>query len=83
MECKDGAYWYRCSVICLSVGHNCEPYKKAEPIEVSFRVWTGISPRKHVLDGARIPPGEGAISGVPLRCVISSKFFAYMLIISE
>jgi len=33
--------------------------KTAEPIEMPFRVWTRVGPRKHVLDGVHIgSPGE-------------------------
>ena len=33
----------------------------ADSIEVLFKMWTQVDPRNHVLDGAHIPPGEGAI----------------------
>jgi len=44
--------------------------KTAEPIEMPLGVWTPVGRRNHVLGGARIPPGEGAIilDGRPLRC---------------
>jgi len=28
--------------VCVFVGHNREPYKMAEPIEVSFGVWNYV-----------------------------------------
>jgi len=45
---------YRCSsVVCLSVClvTNVSPAKTAEPIEMSFGIWTRVGPSKHVLDG--------------------------------
>ena len=35
--------------------------KTAEPIEMRFRLWTRMGPRKHVLDGGSDPPCEEAI----------------------
>jgi len=37
---------------CVSVGHNHEPCKTAEPIEMRF----GLCPRNLILDGVHIPP---------------------------
>jgi len=36
---------------------NCP--KMAEPIGMPFGLWTRVGPRKHVLDGARIPMESG------------------------
>ena len=44
--------WVHFAVICA---------KTAEPIEMSFGLWTRISPRNYVLDGVQIHPWEGAI----------------------
>jgi len=41
-------------VVCLSICHNREPTKTAEPIEMSFGMWIRVGARKHVLDGVRI-----------------------------
>jgi len=35
----------------------------AEPIEMSFKLWTWVGPRNHVLDGVLDLPCEGAILG--------------------
>ena len=51
----DAAYCNRpSSVVCPSVGLSVtivNSAKTAEPIEMSFGVWTRVGPRKHVLDG--------------------------------
>jgi len=39
------------SVVCVSVGHNHELYKMAEPMKMSFGLWTRAVPRNHVLGG--------------------------------
>jgi len=41
---------------------NCA--KLAEPIEMSFGLWTRVGPRKHVFDGAQIPRTKGQLLGV-------------------
>jgi len=50
----DAAYCYRpSSVVCLSVGLSVtlvSPAEIAEPIDMSFGMWTWVGPRKHVLD---------------------------------
>ena len=33
--------------------------KTAEPVEVSFDIWTQVDQRNHVLGGAQIPQGKG------------------------
>jgi len=48
------------SSVCLSVTIVI-PAKKAEPIEMSFGMWSPAGPRNHVLDGYPDPPCEGAI----------------------
>ena len=49
----------------MSVGHNREPDKTAEPIDVPFRTWTPVGPGSHALGGgARIAPREAAILGI-------------------
>ena len=45
----------------MSVAHNRELRKTAEPIEMPFGVWTRVGPRNHVLSGGPDPPKEGAI----------------------
>jgi len=46
------------------------PAKMAEPTKMPFGLRTWLGPRNQVLDGANIPPWEGAIlrteRGVPL-----------------
>ena len=37
------------------------PPTAAQPIEMPFRLRTWVGPRNHMLDGAQIPPWEGAI----------------------
>ena len=60
-EC--GILLYRSSsVVCVSVGlsvcHDREP-KNAEPIEMPFRLWTWVGPKRHVVDGVQIPHAKG------------------------
>jgi len=45
--------------VCLSVCHNREHYKTAEPIEVPFGVRTRVGPRNHVIVGGSRSPAEG------------------------
>ena len=53
-----------CRLVCRSA---CEsvtvvsPAKTAEPIEMSFVMWTWVDPRNCVLDGDPDPPWERAI----------------------
>ena len=42
----DGVAWS----VCLSVCHDREPSKMAEPIDMRFGMWTRVGPRKHALD---------------------------------
>ena len=44
--------------LCLSIGHNCESYKTAEPIEMPCGICIWVGARKQ---GALIPPGEGSL----------------------
>jgi len=48
------------SVFCLSVTI-VSPAKTAEPIEMSFGLWTPVHPSSHVVDAGPDPP-----SGFPL-----------------
>ena len=65
----DAAYCYTWSgVVCRSASLSVclsvtlvSPAKTAEPIEMSFGLWTRVGPRNRVLDGVQIPPCEGAI----------------------
>jgi len=41
--------------VCRSV-MIVSPAKTADPIEMSFGLWTRVSPKKHVLDGDPDPP---------------------------
>ena len=50
-----------CLSVHVSVGHNREPYRNAEPIEVPFEVWTRVG---------RGSPGEGAIWGDISRSIV-------------
>ena len=68
-------------MVCLSVTI-VSPAKTAEPIEMSFCVWTGVGQRKRVLDRGPDPhtkmgnfEGEWPIQGVPghVRRSIYSK----------
>ena len=46
--------------------------KTAEPVEMTFGVWTRVGRRNYVLDGARIPLGQGHLGGAspgPLRSI--------------
>jgi len=36
-------------------------WKTAEPIEMSFGMWTGVGPGNHELDGRLNSPSKGAI----------------------
>ena len=58
-EGKDAASCYSCSVVCLSVVcllfTSVSTTKTAEPIEMSFGLWTRVGPRNDVLGEARIP----------------------------
>ena len=64
-------YWYTihsvvgdvCLSVGLSVGHDRELCRKAEPIEVPIGVWSHGDTRNHVLDGGLDPPGERAFGG--------------------
>jgi len=40
---------------------NCA--KMAEPIEMPLGLWTRVSPKKHMLDGAKIPHAKGQFLG--------------------
>ena len=58
--------------LSVSVGHNREPYKTDEPIEMPFELWTRVGPMNRVLlGGGPILPGQGANLGVvlPLKCI--------------
>ena len=48
-----------CMCVCLSVGHNLEPYKTDEPIEVPVEIWTWLCPSKEPCTMW----GPGALSG--------------------
>ena len=57
-------------VVVYSVGRSiCQsvtivsPAKTAEPVEMPFRLWTWVSPRKHVLDGDPAPSQN--VGGAP------------------
>jgi len=47
------------SVFCLSVTV-VSPAKTAEPIEMSFGLWTPVEPSNHVVDGVPDPSCGGA-----------------------
>ena len=55
----DAAYCYRPSVVCGFVTI-VRPAKTVEPIDMTFGLWTGTGPGKHVLDGVGTlaQPGE-------------------------
>ena len=51
----DGVVCFVCLSVCRSVGRyltNVRPAKTAEPIEMSFGLWTRVGPRKHTRRGA-------------------------------
>jgi len=52
---------FRGLYVCLSVCHNREHYKTAEPIEVPFGLRTRVGPRNHVIVGGSRSPAEGTI----------------------
>jgi len=54
---KDAAYWYGCSVVCLSAT-TASTTKTAEPIEVPFGEWTRVVLGNHVLNGVSDLPTE-------------------------
>jgi len=61
------------STMMMMIGTFCRKLcKTAEPIEMPFELCTRVGPRKHVLDGAQIPPhlkgqllGERTCRGMP------------------
>jgi len=60
-----------CLSVCLPVT-TMSPAKAAEPIVISFWMWTRIVPRSHALDGVQIPLGRGgnveSETGPPRTC---------------
>ena len=72
--CIDAAYFCRCSVVCrpyvcvcvgyLSVGHNRELAKTAEPIEMPSEVWSREGSRNHVSGEGLDLAGEGVFGGI-------------------
>jgi len=50
----DGVAWSVCRS-AVSVCHDHEPCKVAEPIEMPFGFLDLVGPRNHVLDGVQIP----------------------------
>jgi len=40
-----------------------EPWKKAEPIDMTFEIWTRVGPRKHMLAGGSAPHANGQFLG--------------------
>ena len=50
-----------CRSVCVSVCNDCEPCKTAEPIDMSFVMWTRVGPRNHALHGVQISTCEGEI----------------------
>jgi len=63
----DVAYCYRCIVVCVSVGHNHEPYKShctdQGAVWHTIRIWTRVGPRNELLSAVPISSGEGAFGG--------------------
>jgi len=61
----DGVAWSVCLSVGLSVCHDREPYKMAEPIVMLFGMLTRVGPRNHVFDGGPDPHmGRGNFEGV-------------------
>ena len=59
--------------VCLLVTI-VSPAKTAEPIEMPFWGLSRVGPRNHILDGAQVPNGEGAILGfffAPSKSIVS------------
>jgi len=72
MDCKDAAYCYRCSVVCLCVcllDTTVSLTKTAEAIEMPFGLWTRVGLGNHVLGGGvDRPVGRGNSGGCfPIR----------------
>jgi len=42
--------------VSVSIGHNREPYKMAEPIKLLFGVWTQVGPRNRENDKQNFRP---------------------------
>jgi len=52
----------------LSVCHSREPCKTAEPIEMSFGVWSRVDPRNHALDWIHTTKRMGNFGGMAAYC---------------
>jgi len=51
-----------CLCVCL-IDTTVIAAKTAEPIEMSFRLWTRVGPRNHKLGGGGDPSGKGQFGG--------------------
>ena len=49
------------------------PAKTAKPIEMPFGLWTGVGPRKYVLDGLQIPHAEEQFWGEKGRPIVNYR----------
>jgi len=51
-----------CVCVCVCVlDTNVSCAKTAEPVGMSFQMWTRVVPRNHAFSGVQTPPREGAI----------------------
>ena len=62
----DAAYCYRRNIawtvgLTVTIVHEMNPAKAAEPIVMSFGLWIRVGRRNHVLDEVQIPRREWAI----------------------
>jgi len=48
----------------VCVGHDCEPRKTLEPIEMPFCRWTRVGLRCMALDSSRFPTGRGTFGDI-------------------
>jgi len=69
-ECKDVAYCYHRGMVCLPtcvclLDTTLNHTKTAEPIDVSFGLWTRVGQSNHVFCGVRIPQEKGQFVSAP------------------
>ena len=61
---------------CLSVSLSVtvvNPAKTAEPIEMSFELWTRVGTRNHVLNGGPDSPIQGAVLRGKGRSIVKCR----------
>jgi len=73
-------YRYVCLCVCLFIGHNVEPDKIAEPIEMPVGMWTLVDPRNHILCGAPDSPwGRGNFGVTPAMRPLIGIFWPHVV----